>query len=143
MAVTFMTTAEDVGGNLKMALLIPPLIFAVPIYDTLSVIFLRIKDGRKIYIGGVDHFSHRLIRLGMGEKIAVVFAYILTFITGLITVLLLQVDWLGAGIILTVFASLVAALLLMEYYTRREARLARKRKIREARLKHLQHPNPT
>jgi UDP-GlcNAc:undecaprenyl-phosphate GlcNAc-1-phosphate transferase len=40
-------------------------IFWVPLYDTMSVIVVRIRQGRHIYVGGQDHLSHRMMQRGM------------------------------------------------------------------------------
>jgi len=43
-------------------------IFWVPIYDTFSVIVLRLYEKRSILIGGKDHFSHRLMKRGVSNS---------------------------------------------------------------------------
>jgi UDP-GlcNAc:undecaprenyl-phosphate GlcNAc-1-phosphate transferase len=46
---------------------LPLIIFAVPLYDSLSVIAIRFHLGRPLMEGDRNHFSHRLVRLGMSE----------------------------------------------------------------------------
>jgi UDP-GlcNAc:undecaprenyl-phosphate GlcNAc-1-phosphate transferase len=48
-------------------LALPLIIFAVPLYDSLSVIAIRFHLGRPVMEGDRNHFSHRLVRLGMSE----------------------------------------------------------------------------
>ena len=57
-----------------LAIGIPILILAIPLYDTISVIVIRIKEGRPIMRGDTSHFSHRLVDLGMtrGEAVAAI-----------------------------------------------------------------------
>ncbi len=43
-------------------------VFWVPIYDTFSVIVIRLFEKRSILIGGKDHFSHRLMRKGVSNS---------------------------------------------------------------------------
>jgi len=62
---------------------IPVLIFIVPIIDTSLVTVLRILSGRKAYIGGKDHTSHRLVLSGFSERGAVLVLYGIGFISGL------------------------------------------------------------
>jgi len=38
----------------------PPLILAYPAFDLLFVVVNRLRDGRKVYVGGKDHTNHRL-----------------------------------------------------------------------------------
>jgi len=62
---------------------IPFLIFIVPIIDTSLVTVVRILSGRKAYIGGKDHTSHRLVLSGFSERGAVLVLYGIGFISGL------------------------------------------------------------
>jgi len=48
--------------------LVPLVIFAVPLYDTLSVVAIRLHLGRPVFGADTNHFSHRLRRLGMGDR---------------------------------------------------------------------------
>lgn len=47
---------------------IPVLILGVPIFDTALVIISRFRSGRPVYLGGTDHSSHRLARLGLTHR---------------------------------------------------------------------------
>ncbi|MBF0451000.1 MAG: glycosyl transferase [Candidatus Magnetomorum sp.] len=62
---------------------IPVLIFIVPIIDTSLVTIVRILSGRKAYIGGKDHTSHRLVLSGFTERGAVLVLYGIGFLSGL------------------------------------------------------------
>ncbi len=79
----------------RVAVLVPVLVMAVPLFDTLSIIFIRIKHGESIMKGDKRHFSHRLVDLGMTERQAVVFIYLVTLVTGLGATVLLQVNLRG------------------------------------------------
>jgi UDP-GlcNAc:undecaprenyl-phosphate GlcNAc-1-phosphate transferase len=48
--------------------LLPLIIFAVPLYDSLSVMAIRFHMGRPLMEGDRNHFSHRLMRLGMSDR---------------------------------------------------------------------------
>lgn len=61
----------------------PLLIFSLPFFDTLNVIYIRIKNRKPVFQADTNHISHRLIRLGMSQKQAVGFCYLLTLATGL------------------------------------------------------------
>ena len=54
-----------------LAIGIPLLVLAIPLYDTASVILIRIKEGRPVMQGDTSHFSHRLTHLGMSRPQAV------------------------------------------------------------------------
>ena len=62
------TFIEDPGANSLKPVLVPLIIFALPLYDTLSVILIRLIQKRPVFVGDTSHFSHRLLRAGMPEK---------------------------------------------------------------------------
>jgi UDP-GlcNAc:undecaprenyl-phosphate GlcNAc-1-phosphate transferase len=63
--------------------LMPPLVLAVPLIDTFSVIFIRVSEGRPIYVGDRCHLSHRLVAAGIPEPSAVKFLLLLTLALGM------------------------------------------------------------
>jgi UDP-GlcNAc:undecaprenyl-phosphate GlcNAc-1-phosphate transferase len=63
--------------------LMPPLVLAVPLIDTFSVIVIRISEGRPIYRGDRCHLSHRLVAAGIPEPQAVKFLLLLTLALGM------------------------------------------------------------
>ena len=62
-------------SSLKMSLAIPILVLVYPIFDTTLVTLTRIIRGRPISLGGKDHSSHRLVRLGLQGPDAVLLIY--------------------------------------------------------------------
>jgi UDP-GlcNAc:undecaprenyl-phosphate GlcNAc-1-phosphate transferase len=80
--------------------LAPLLVLTVPIYDFASVNLIRIRNGAKPWIGDKNHISHRLVRLGLSRRGAVLTIYLLTGLTALPALLALRFDqvvWLGVG----------------------------------------------
>jgi len=77
----------------------PLLIFSLPFFDTLSVIYIRIKNKKSIFEADTNHISHRLVRLGMNQVQAVIFCYLLTLATGLGALVLNRTNF-SAGIII-------------------------------------------
>ena len=63
-------------------------VFWVPIYDTFSVIVIRLYEKRSILIGGKDHFSHRLMKKGMSNSKLNIFLGASTIFLGVITLFL-------------------------------------------------------
>jgi len=61
---------------------IPIVTLLVPILDTGLVTITRILSGRAISEGGRDHVSHRLVTLGLSEREAVGFLWVLAFVAG-------------------------------------------------------------
>jgi UDP-GlcNAc:undecaprenyl-phosphate GlcNAc-1-phosphate transferase len=62
----------------KFGLLVPALLLAVPILDTSVAVIKRVVRRVSPFQGGRDHLSHRLMRLGMNRKEAVVTLWSLT-----------------------------------------------------------------
>ena len=54
-----------------LALGVPLLIMAVPIFDTASVLFIRLREHRPLWVGDRSHLSHRLVALGLSVREAV------------------------------------------------------------------------
>jgi UDP-GlcNAc:undecaprenyl-phosphate GlcNAc-1-phosphate transferase len=77
----------------------PLCILAVPIYDSTSVIALRIAQGRSPFQPDKQHFSHRLVQLGLTHRKAVLLIYLVTITTGLGGVLLYFLTPSRAGIV--------------------------------------------
>lgn len=63
--------------------LLPPMVLAVPLLDTLSVIAIRISERRPIYRGDRCHLSHRLVAAGLAEPQAVKILFLLTLALGI------------------------------------------------------------
>ncbi|MFA6242512.1 MAG: MraY family glycosyltransferase [Candidatus Hydrogenedentales bacterium] len=84
----------------RIALAAPLLALSVPIFDTLSVVYIRWRRGESIMKGDKRHFSHRLVELGMRPHHAVEFIYLVGAVTGLGAALLPHVDYAGTMIII-------------------------------------------
>jgi len=112
--ITLSIPFHSYGENLGVTVLIPILVFAVPLYDTLSVVLIRLKRRQPIYVGDANHFSHRLVVLGMSERRAVFMNYVLAWATGLTALLLLQVNRFGALIIFIIFLCIMMIIALLE-----------------------------
>jgi UDP-GlcNAc:undecaprenyl-phosphate GlcNAc-1-phosphate transferase len=117
-----MTTlmATFAGENLpEHSILAPLCVLAVPIYDTLSVLIIRIRQGRSPFEGDKSHFSHRLVELGLSKKHAVWTIYLATATCGLGALLLYQVDAAGAAIILALVVCVLLLVAVLETAGRR------------------------
>ncbi len=96
---------------------IPIFMFGVPIYDTLSVIVVRTFRGIPAWKGDRNHFAHRLVRLGMNEKIACLVSFFIVFTLGLVAILSTQVNTTIGKIVITIlFVSVIGIIALLEYY---------------------------
>ncbi len=90
---------------------VPLVLMAVPLYDLISVIILRIKARTSPLVGDRRHFSHRLMRRGFSVRATVLTVYLCTAGTAIAASLLPHVaDNLGAVL---VFAQTVIILLII------------------------------
>ena len=103
----------------------PLCILAVPIYDSLSVVTLRLSQGRSPFQPDKQHFSHRLVMLGLSPVSAVLVIALVCVTTGLSGLLLYFVSPIQAAVVaplvvLQVFCMLgVIALLEVAAHRRR------------------------
>jgi UDP-GlcNAc:undecaprenyl-phosphate GlcNAc-1-phosphate transferase len=109
-------------GVPRHAILAPLCVLAVPIYDTLSVLCIRLRARRSPFEGDTNHFSHRLVALGMTKPQAVLTIYLTTAACGMGALLLHQVDSAGAIVVLLSIGCLLAVIAILETAARRKAR---------------------
>ena len=84
-AITLHGTWQE-STHLVMVLFIPILILAVPIFDTVFVALMRSANARKVFQGGKDHLSHRMVVLGLSEKKTVLALYSIGIVFGAISI---------------------------------------------------------
>jgi len=107
--------ATFTGDDLPWYTMFVPLcILAVPLYDTVTVVWIRLRQGRSPFEGDKNHFSHRLVELGMTKGQAVLTIYLTTFICGLGALVLHQVDEWGAWAILLMIVCVLALIWILE-----------------------------
>ncbi len=97
---TLLATYSGYQGGQPHTVIAPLVILAIPLYDMMSVIVIRLSEGRSPFEGDKRHFSHRLVDLGMTKKQAVLTIYLATAACSVGALLLPRVDLVGAGIIL-------------------------------------------
>ena len=102
-------------GESRLAVLTPLLVMAVPLYDTVSVIAIRLREGRSPFQADRSHFSHRLVDRGLTPPTAVLTIYFVTLASGLGTLLLPSLRPLGAGIVLAQTLCILGVIALLEW----------------------------
>jgi UDP-GlcNAc:undecaprenyl-phosphate GlcNAc-1-phosphate transferase len=70
-------------GTAWYGTLMPLLVLAIPIYDLVAVTAVRLAQGRSPLVGGEEHFSHRLVRLGLSRPEAVGVILMLAAVLGI------------------------------------------------------------
>jgi len=104
------TFISDYRENRLFPILMPLIIFSIPLYDMLSVICIRLREGRSIFQPDKKHFSHRLTRLGMTKREAVLSVYLVTFSLSIAGTLL---HYLTVATSVTVLVQVTALLLVI------------------------------
>ncbi|MBK8051665.1 MAG: undecaprenyl/decaprenyl-phosphate alpha-N-acetylglucosaminyl 1-phosphate transferase [Anaerolineales bacterium] len=80
--------------------MIPPLVLAVPIFDTTLVFISRLRRGKNpLTTPGKDHLSHRLAFLLGSRREAVLVCYLLGGTAGLAAVYVSQATWIEALVV--------------------------------------------
>ncbi len=118
-ALTLLQRYVSNASSTYFPVLMPLLVLALPILDTATVTFIRIRERRPIYVGDSRHLSHRLVSLGMTPAIAVFTIYLLSLGLGLGAVGLAHADLVQAIIILLQALAVVAVVLILLFYERR------------------------
>jgi len=78
----------------------PAMALSVPLFDTLSVMYIRWHNGDSIMLGDKRHFSHRLVDVGMRPPMAVYFIFMVAALVGLNGALLPHLNLTGTIIIM-------------------------------------------
>jgi len=117
--LTIITTYYSEGKPTLFPVFMPLLILGVPIFDTLSVIIIRLIKKRPLFVGDQNHFSHRLVQLGMSQPQAVIFIYLVTFCVGINATLLSTVGAFGVTVILLQAIVIFVIILILEIVGRK------------------------
>jgi len=118
---SLLSTYTDAKGATPHAVLAPLCVLAIPLYDMLSVIWIRLREGRSPFQADKRHFSHRLVDLGMTKKQAVITIYLATVTCSLGALLLPRTDATGAMIVLLIVICMLALVGVLETLTGRSA----------------------
>jgi UDP-GlcNAc:undecaprenyl-phosphate GlcNAc-1-phosphate transferase len=114
--MTLTTYYQPAGQPSYVSYAVPIIVLMVPLYDTFSVIVLRLLRGQSIMQGDRNHFSHRLLRLGMSVRYAALFLYFITFTTGISALFLFWVNTRGAVLVFIQVVCLFGIIVILEYY---------------------------
>lgn len=114
--VTLLATyaGYQAGGPGPHAILAPLCVMAVPLYDMTTVLWIRIREGRSPFEADKNHFSHRLVELGLSKTQAVLTIYLTTATCGLGALLLHQVDLFGAIVIVLLIVLVLLLISILE-----------------------------
>jgi len=95
--------------------LMPVLLLAVPIIDTATVVVIRLREGRPIYVGDNRHLSHTLVARGFSQRGAVLLIYLMTLCLGLSALPLRNASVGNTALVLLQSAGFIAVILLLMF----------------------------
>jgi UDP-GlcNAc:undecaprenyl-phosphate GlcNAc-1-phosphate transferase len=106
----------------------PLVILAVPLYDFVSVVAIRLSQGRSPFVGDLQHFSHRLVRRGLSKRAAVLIIWGFTLVTGIAGITLATLEAWQAVLVGVQTLAILGVIAAFEYGTseRHKARTIQK-----------------
>lgn len=111
--------ARQLPGAAWYGALMPVLVLAVPLYDFTSVTLIRLFNGQSPFRGDHNHFSHRLLRRGLGKRQALAVILLATLATGLGGVMLGRLAGWQAALVAAQAVAVLGVLALLESGTRK------------------------
>lgn len=118
--ITLLGPARHVANTL-LALIVPAMVLSIPIFDMAVVTLARLFSSRRLFQGGRDHPSHRLVVLGLSERQAVLYLYGLSLLAAMTAVVTSQLGvWTGlalAGILACLFTAVGVVVMGVRVYT--------------------------
>ena len=116
---TFYEPDPDTASTSRHVILAPLLILAIPLYDFTSVMLIRLARRQSLFKADKNHFSHRLVDMGLSRRNAVLTVHLITLMTGLGGVLLFHVDnWMAALLIVAVITCILVVIAILETVAR-------------------------
>lgn len=116
-------SATFVGQNApKQAILVPLCILAVPLYDTTSVVLIRLLHGKSPFVGDKNHYSHRLVEIGFSKPAAVATIYLTAAACAVSSLFLYEVTPRMAVLVVAQVGMILALVGVIEFTARRNRR---------------------
>jgi UDP-GlcNAc:undecaprenyl-phosphate GlcNAc-1-phosphate transferase len=104
----------------RHAILAPLCVMAVPLYDMATVVLIRLRSGKSPFQADKNHFSHRLVDLGLTKPQAVLTVYLTTATCGLGALVLHRTDMVGAILIMLLIGCVLSLIGILETTGRRK-----------------------
>ena len=91
-AIKYLWNGSDYYGQIIQAkqILIPALIFIVPISDTITVSINRIMKGKSPFVGGRDHTTHHLSYLGLTDRHVAILMISISILTMILSIFIIN-----------------------------------------------------
>ncbi len=87
------------GSIRELAVFTPILVLAIPIVDTIFVLFYRKRRNLPLLLPDRNHLAHRLMRIGLSHREAVLIVYLIGLLMGVLALLLPTLNFLQAVLV--------------------------------------------
>lgn len=118
-SVTLLERYVSHASSTLFPVLMPVVVLAVPLVDTATVVVIRLREGRPIYVGDNCHLAHQLVAIGFSPRCAVLLLHLLTLGLGLGAVFLPHASPAQSLLILLQALCFVAVILSLLFVRRR------------------------
>lgn len=102
----FVLAAISIEGTLKgttaLTLIIPVLALGLPIFDTAFAIIRRALNKKPIFEADKGHFHHRLLQIGLGQKRAVLWIYLISMLMGTTAIALINQEMINVSVLVVI-----------------------------------------
>jgi UDP-GlcNAc:undecaprenyl-phosphate GlcNAc-1-phosphate transferase len=119
-ALTLLERYVSNASSTLFPVFMPVLVLAIPLIDTTTVVIIRLKEHRPIYVGDTRHLSHRLVSLGFSQRAAVLFIYLATLCFGLGAIGLTDAGVARSWLIMAQSIGFMALILILLFFERRK-----------------------
>lgn len=128
--IKYLWNAEPPSGDLISArnLLLPLIVFLMPIIDTTTVVINRLMKGQSPFVGGKDHTTHALAYLGLSDRQVAMVFWFMTLLSLLLVVIIEKYlkDWTHTY---TIIFSVYILLMFSLFYYAAQSVKRRKEKV--------------
>ncbi|RJR31838.1 MAG: undecaprenyl/decaprenyl-phosphate alpha-N-acetylglucosaminyl 1-phosphate transferase [Desulfobacteraceae bacterium] len=97
----------SIKGHAAVAILIPMIALGIPLMDTIWSSIRRFIRGQRIFKPDMDHFHHRLIKIGFSHRRAVLLLYGFTVLMGTVALLMVQASDQRSALLLFLVGAIV------------------------------------
>ncbi len=99
----------------RFPVLIPLLILALPLFDTMMVVIIRTLNKKPFWIGDHNHISHRFVRMGLSRKTAVTLVHLLALNIALSALPVYWGEFKTAAVIILQIMVLLSVITLLQF----------------------------
>ncbi|MCF6149641.1 MAG: undecaprenyl/decaprenyl-phosphate alpha-N-acetylglucosaminyl 1-phosphate transferase [Candidatus Kuenenia sp.] len=113
---TILATFTIDNACTNYVIVLPVVVMSMPLYDTLSVIFLRSIRKVSLTKGDLNHLVHRLMRAGFSQRKAVYTMYLISLTVGISGIFLIWTTTVQSIVVLSLVGVLLVGIFFFEYF---------------------------